>query len=183
MERNTASTSLTFGNQMPAFILPSTLGESISQEYLADARAALIVFTCNHCPYVIGSEAMLMETIKEFLPKGLKAVLISANDPRQYPEDSFEKMVEKTKRDFLPCPYLFDESQEVARAFDAQCTPECYLFDHKNHLVFHGTVNNSPRYPEMVETNFLAPAIEQVLAGKLPNPQFVHPIGCSIKWK
>lgn len=183
MERDSLSSKFPIGSKIPSFSLPNVTGEDIGSSYLSDAPASLVVFACNHCPYVIGSEKMLFDTIQEFQGKGLRAVLISSNDPVQYPDDSFENMKEKSKRDNIPCPYLFDESQEIARAFDAQCTPECFLFDGEGVLVFHGTINNSPRDPGAVKSNYLKTAIEQVLFGKTPEPAFVHPIGCSIKWK
>lgn len=183
MQRDVTSSKLIFGGSMPLFSLSATDGKTITNTYFQGAPFSLVVFSCNHCPYVVGSEKMLMDTIREFQEKGLKAVLISSNDPTQYPEDSFDKMKEKATRDLLPCPYLFDETQETARAFDAQCTPECYLFDASLKLVFHGTINNSPRHPGEVKTNFLNTALTQILTGEAPDPQFVHPIGCSIKWR
>lgn len=168
---------------MPSFALNATNGETVTDRYFSDAKFSLIVFTCNHCPFVKGSEAMLFETIKEFQPRGLKAVLISSNDAVQYPEDSFDKMKEKAKSASIPCPYLYDESQAIAREFDAECTPELYLFDAQQRLIFHGTINNSPRSPQEANTNFLKVALSQAFEGREPSPSFVHPIGCSIKWK
>lgn len=183
MERDSLSNKFPIGSKLPSFSLPNIDDSSVTEKYLADAPASLVVFACNHCPYVLGSEKMLFDTIREFQSKGLKAIMVSSNDPAKYPEDSFEKMKEKAKRDSIPCPYLFDETQEIARAFDAECTPECFLFDAKGTLAFHGAVNNSPRDPALANSNYLRTAIEQVLAGKTPEPAFAHPIGCSIKWK
>lgn len=183
MERAEGSLKFPIGTPIPSFSLPNVDGTSIDTNYLKDSQAALVVFACNHCPYVVGSEKMLFDTIREFQQQGLKAVLISSNDPVKYPEDSFDKMKEKAKLDSIPCPYLFDESQDIARAFDAQCTPECYLFDESGKLVFHGTINNSPRDPGNVKTNYLKAALDQLFGNKKPDPSFVHPIGCSIKWR
>lgn len=126
---------------------------------------------------------MLFDTIREFQGKGLKAVMISSNDPVQYPDDSFEKMQVTYRSKNMPCPYLFDETQEVAKSFDAECTPECFLFSPDKKLIYHGTINNSPRYPDQVNANYLETALQQAFSGKNPEPSFVHPIGCSIKWK
>ena len=183
MERQEKSATFPMGTQLPQFSLTSTDGTAVSQAYFSGAPAALVVFACNHCPYVIGSEKMLFDTIRSYQEKGLKAVIISSNDPVQYPEDSFEKMQQYAREKQFPCPYLFDETQEVAKKFDAACTPECYLFNGAGALVFHGSINNSPRFPDQVKANFLEAALEQAFSGKNPDPAFVHPIGCSIKWK
>jgi hypothetical protein len=121
--------------------------------------------------------------VRRFQPQGLKAIAISSNDAAKYPEDSYEKMRERAASMDLPYPYLYDESQKVARAFDAACTPELYLFDGSRKLVYHGTINDSPRDPTKVTRDYLSDAIGAVLGGAVPNPQFVHPLGCSIKWK
>ncbi len=184
MERSELSSSFTIGSSLPSFTLPSVDGITLeSTEYLGSGKAALVIFTCNHCPYVKGSEEELNKLISEFQPQGLRVVAISSNDATQYPDDSFERMKEKSDSLKLSYPYLYDESQQVAKLFDAACTPECYLFDGNKKLVFHGTINDSPRYPEKASKSFLAQAIKQVLAGEPANPNFVHPIGCSIKWK
>lgn len=183
MQRDSVSTNFSLGSQLPSFTLPDVSGRMVSESFFEGSQASLVVFTCNHCPYVKGSDEMLLRIVREFTPAGLRVVAISSNDAAQYPEDSFEKMKEKAESQKLPFPYLYDESQQVARAFDAACTPECYLFDRTGALVWHGTINNSPRHPADVKSDFLSPAISAVLEGRLPDPQFVHPIGCSIKWK
>jgi peroxiredoxin len=126
---------------------------------------------------------MLISIVKRFQGEGLKTLAINSNDAVKYPEDSYEKMREKAVAHSLPYPYLHDESQEVALLFDAACTPEFYLFDHEGKLVYHGTINVSPRDPSRVTKDYLSKAIESVLEGRTPEPQFVHPLGCSIKWK
>lgn len=183
MQRDSGSAKFPIGSELPPFLLPNVNGSTLDNRYFDAASLSLVVFACNHCPYVIGSEKMLFDTIREFEGQGVKSVIISSNDPIQYPEDSFEKMQQYAKVKDIPCPYLFDETQEVARSFDAQCTPECFLFNSDKKLIYHGTINNSPRYPEQVNTNFLEIALSQACSGKNPEPSFVHPIGCSIKWK
>jgi thiol-disulfide isomerase/thioredoxin len=168
---------------LPAFDLPSATGGHISDKYLRESNAALVVFGCNHCPYVKGSEDMLAEIVREFTPQGLRCVVINSNDAVKYPEDSFEKMVEKATGSDLPYSYLYDESQQIAKAFDAACTPEFYLFDSAGVLMYHGAINDSPRDATKVTKDYLSQAIAAVLDGKVPSPQFVHPLGCSIKWK
>lgn len=184
MERSQLSSRFHIGSMLPDFTLPDVENKRVhSLGYFADAKAALVLFTCNHCPYVKGSEDALNKVISEFQPSGLKVIAISSNDAAQYPEDSFEKMKEKALNFNLSYPYVYDETQEVARQFDAACTPECYLFDSNLKLAFHGTVNDSPRDASKATRSYLSDAIQQVLAGKKASPDFFHPIGCSIKWK
>jgi peroxiredoxin len=183
MERETISTTFPLGSPLPSFELVNVDGARIGSEYLLGAKAGLVAFLCNHCPYVKGSEDMLISIVKRFQGAGLKTLVINSNDAVKYPEDSYEKMREKAVAHSLPYPYLHDESQEVALLFDAACTPEFYLFDHEGKLVYHGTINDSPRDPSRVTKDYLSKAIESVLEGRTPEPQFVHPLGCSIKWK
>jgi peroxiredoxin len=183
MERSSVSERFAIGSELPHFSLPSVDGSVVTDQFFSGAAASLVVFTCNHCPYVKGSEAMLNTIVKRFIPEGLKVVAISSNDSVQYPDDGFAQMKEKAVREQLPYPYLYDESQAVAKAFDAACTPEIYLFDRSHKLVFHGTVNDSPRDPSKVSKEYLSDAISAVIAGEVPPQQFVHAIGCSIKWK
>ncbi len=183
MERNAASATFGIGSKLPNFSLPSALGKHLGAEYLREGKAGLVAFVCNHCPYVKGSEEMLMRIVRRFEPHGLRAVAISSNDAAQYPEDSYEKMKEKAVQLGLPYPYLYDDSQEVAKQFDAACTPEIYLFDGAGKLAYHGAINDSPRDPSKVTKEHLTEAIEAVLAGRTPAAPFVNPLGCSIKWK
>lgn len=183
MKRECTSAEFGLGSKMPEFSLKNVNEEAVSNGYFEGAKARLVVFTCNHCPYVKGSDRALNEVVDSRLEKGLSVVAISSNDAVKYPDDSFEKMQEKHKSLKLKYPYLYDESQEVARSFDAACTPECYLFNENNELVFHGTINDSPSNESNATKPYLATAIDQLLAGKKPEPSYVHPIGCSIKWK
>ena len=183
MERETISATFPLGSPLPSFELVNVDGTRIGSEYLLGAKAGLVAFLCNHCPYVKGSEDMLISIVKRFQGEGLKTLVINSNDAVKYPEDSYEKMREKAAAHSLPYPYLHDESQEVALLFDAACTPEFYLFDHEGKLVYHGTINDSPRDSSRVTKDYLSKAIESVLEGRTPEPQFVHPLGCSIKWK
>lgn len=184
MQRDTRSQKFPLGSKLPAFKLPNVDGREIeSTQYFKSTKAALIAFTCNHCPYVKGSENLLIDIVRTFESKGLRAITISSNDAVQYPEDSFEKMAEKAKELALPYPYLYDQSQEVARLFDAACTPECFLFDQNQMLVYQGAITDRPKEKDAQRKDLLSPAIEMVLSGKKPSVEFNHPIGCSIKWK
>jgi peroxiredoxin len=170
------------GSALPTFKLESTDGSLFDSSELKGSPCSLIIFTCNHCPYVKGSEQLLNEVIKTYQSKGLKVVAISSNDAVAYPEDNFEKMQEKARTLKLTYPYLYDKTQEVARAFDAACTPECYLFNSEQKLTFHGTINDSPRDPSKATHQYLETALSQIFSGTQPEPAFVNPIGCSIKW-
>ncbi|MBX7136530.1 MAG: thioredoxin family protein [Oligoflexia bacterium] len=183
MQRDTRSTKFPIGSALPKFQLQNVDGKLLGSECLQGAKAALVVFSCNHCPYVQGTDALLLEIVKRFEPRGLKTVAISANDPVQYPEDGFAQMQTKAKTLKLPFPYLFDETQAVARAFDASCTPECYLFDGAGKLCYQGAITDRPKERDAERKDLLSPAIESTLSGKAPVPDFNHPIGCSIKWK
>lgn len=183
MERTATSATFSLGAKLPAFELRNVDGTMVGSTYLTDAKAYLVAFICNHCPYVKGSEEMLIKIVRQFEKDGLKTIAINSNDAEKYPEDSFEKMCEKARHMNVPYPYLYDETQTVARQFDAACTPEFYLFDGNHTLVYHGTINDSPRDPSKVTKDYLSAAISAVLEGQTPNPQFVHPLGCSIKWK
>lgn len=180
--RDSESSKLPIGSRMPSFNLKDVTGDFISSDNLS-GKAILVAFTCNHCPYVKGSEQMMIETIREFIPKGLCSIAISANDPIQYPEDSYIEMQKHSRELDLPYPYLFDESQSVAKAFDAQCTPEVYIFNTDKKLIFHGTINDSLRDASKVTVNHLKIALKQIFNNEEVNPSFVKPLGCSIKWK
>jgi peroxiredoxin len=183
MERTSESNTFGFGSTIPTFELLNVDGSKIGSEYLRNGKGYLVGFLCNHCPYVKGSEEMLIKIAKRFQTEGLKILTISSNDAAQYPEDSYEMMQVKAEKMGLPYPYLYDESQSVAKMFDAACTPEFYLFDSARVLVYHGTINDSPRDPSKVSKDYLSEAIVSVLEGRTPEPQFARPLGCSIKWK
>ena len=168
---------------LPAFALTNVDGTAVHSQSLLGAKAALVVFTCNHCPYVKGSEAQLIDLVRRYAPQGLRTVAISSNDPAKYPDDSFTNMQVKAREQQLPYPYLFDETQQVAKQFDAACTPECYLFDTAGTLVYHGAINDNPKDATLARTAHLDTALRQLFSGSKPNPAFVHPLGCSIKWR
>lgn len=168
----------------PDFNLPSTRGSKVS---LADARlkngqpveALLVMFICNHCPYVKAIEPRLIELAQSFAARPVSIVAISSNDATRYPEDSFEKMKEKD----YPFPYVFDESQEIAKAFGAVCTPDFFLYDRNMKLAYRGRLDDSWKDPSAVRSRDLAGAIESLLQGMHPNRDQKPSMGCSIKWK
>lgn len=178
--REIVSPKLAIGAKMPAFSLPSTSGEQFSSSEL-NSRGNLVIFMCNHCPYVLGTIGAILETLAKF--NDIAVVGISSNDPSKYPDDSFENMKIFKETHKMPFPYLFDETQEVAKLFDAQCTPELYLFNKVGELVYHGSVNDSHRDPAKVTVNYLERALSQLSKEEAVDPAFMPSLGCSIKWR
>lgn len=183
MERLKDSATFPIGSKLPNFELLNVDGRKVKSVDFASNKLTLIVFGCNHCPYVIGSEKSLIEIIKKYQSQGLVAAMINANDAKQYPEDSFAAMQQKAKSVDLPYLYLHDESQQVARMFDAVCTPECYLFDSNQKLIYHGAINNSHRDPSKVTESHLEKALQETLQAKPISRPYTGSIGCSIKWE
>lgn len=180
----TASTMLSLGTTCPDFTLPNTVdGTTVSRDDLA-GRPLLVTFICNHCPFVKHLRSAIAAFGKEYQPKGLGIVAISSNDAIGYPDDSPEKMREEAEAAGYTFPYLYDESQEVAKAFHAACTPDFFLFDKEGRLAYRGQFDDSrPSNGRPVTGVDLKSAANAVLAGR-PVPEPHHPsIGCNIKWK
>ncbi|MCA9507606.1 MAG: thioredoxin family protein [Myxococcales bacterium] len=171
------------GMSCPDFHLESVDGKNYSRDEFRDAKALLITFICNHCPYVKAIEDRLLALAREFENRSIQVVAICSNNADAYPEDSKEKLLDRWQQKNYTFPYLVDEKQDVARAFSALCTPEFYLFDQKRVLYYHGRLDDSWDDESQVSQRELAHAIEQLLDGK-EAPQKQHPsMGCSIKWK
>jgi len=180
----TPSTMLALGTKAPQFRLPDPHGKWVSLDDFKDAPALLVVFMCNHCPYVKHIRSKLAEVAKEYQAKGVGVVGINSNDVANYPDDRPEKMAEEIKQVGYTFPYLYDESQEVAKAYRAACTPDFYLFDRDRRLVYRGQFDDSrPGSGRPVTGADLRAALEAVLAGR-PGPANQRPsLGCNIKWK
>jgi peroxiredoxin len=166
----------------PDFFLPATNGRSYRLDDFKDAKVLVIFFTCNHCPYVTGSDETTRQTAKRFEPMGVRFVGINSNSKNTYEEDSFPHMVERMQRHQFPWVYLRDESQEVARAYGALRTPHFYVFDAQRRLVYTGRGVDSPRDASKVTRNDLANALEDHLAGRPIRQPKTNPIGCNVKW-
>lgn len=171
------------GSQAPDFNLDGVDGATHSLASVSGDKATLIIFACNHCPYVHAYEPRLFEIIRQYGPQGLGAAMINSNNEATHPADSFENMVERAKEQGHPCPYLRDGSQDVARAYEATRTPEVFLFDGGGRLVYQGGIDDSPYEPEKVTQAGLEDAVKAVLAGKEPAVASMPPQGCTIKWK
>ncbi len=174
---------LALESKLLAFSLPGTDGKTYSPDQYRQARALGVVFTCNHCPYAKAWEDRLIQLQRDFGKSGVQLLLISSNDPAKIPDDSFENMKRRSKEKAYPFPYLFDESQEVARAYGATRTPEIFLFDADRVLRYHGAPDDNFEDPAAVTQHYAREAIEALIAGRRPEPTDTKPVGCTIKWK
>jgi peroxiredoxin len=180
----TASTMLPLGTAAPEFALPDTTGKTVSLADFRDAQALLVMFICNHCPYVKHVAAGMAKLAKEYQARGVAVVGINANDVDNYPDDAPEKMAEEILSRVYTFPYLYDETQETAKAYRAACTPDFYVFDHERRLVYRGQMDDSrPDSGLPVTGADLRAALDAVLAGKSVPEKQRPSLGCNIKWK
>jgi len=180
----TPSTMLPLGTTAPDFKLPDTNGKIVSAADFKDAPALLVIFMCNHCPYVVHLRAGLAQFARDYLPKRVAIAGINANDVANYPEDSPARMKDEVKSAGYSFPYLYDETQAVAKAYRAACTPDLYLFDRNRKLVYRGQFDDSrPGNGVPVTGRDLRAALDAVLAGKPVSPNQKASMGCNIKWK
>jgi peroxiredoxin len=166
----------------PAFDLPGVDGRDHSLEEYADAPVLVLVQSCNHCPYVLAWEGRINALAREYADRGVRIVAVSSNDAEVYPADSFEAMVEHAREAGYVFDYLYDESQEVARALGSERTPEAFVFDADRRLVYHGAVDDN-RDEEDVTAHYLREGIEAALAGHDPAVADTPPVGCTVKWR
>jgi peroxiredoxin len=180
----TASNMLALGTTAPPFSLPDTDGRKVS---LADARGAkahLLMFICNHCPFVKHVRPELARLGRDYQDRGVAIVAISSNDVEAYPDDSPANMKKEIEQAGYVFPYLFDETQQVARAYHAACTPDFFLFDAERRLVYRGQLDDSrPGNNVPVTGRDLRAALDAVLDGKAVSPEQKPSLGCNIKWK
>jgi peroxiredoxin len=181
----TPSTMLPLGTSAPALSLPdTTTGKTVSIGDFRNAPALLVMFICNHCPYVKHVRPGIAQLAKDYQAKGVAVVGISANDAQSYPDDSPEKMAAEAKDAGYTFPYLYDESQAAARAYQAACTPDFFLFDREKRLVYRGQLDDSrPGNGIPVTGRDLRAALDAVLAGSAVPKDQKASIGCNIKWK
>lgn len=166
------------------FVFPTHRGKIFSSDDFASAKALLVVFMCNHCPYVKHVQAQFTRMAAEYQKRGVAVVGINSNDVENYPNDSPEKMAEEIKTAGYTFPYLYDESQEVAKAYRAACTPDFFLFDRNRRLAYRGQFDDSrPKNGLPVTGADLRAALDTVLAGGAVPPNQKPSVGCGIKWK
>jgi peroxiredoxin len=178
------TTTLPSGTKAPTFRLPDPHGKLVSSDEFSGAPALLVAFICNHCPFVKHIQSSFTAIAKEYQARGAAIVAISSNDAVSFPEDGPEKMAEEILAAGYTFPYLYDESQEVARTYGAVCTPDFFLFDRHQRLVYRGQFDGSrPKNNVPVTGADLRAAFDAVLEGR-PVPSGQNPsVGCSIKWK
>jgi peroxiredoxin len=174
--------TLQIGEKAPDFELPATDGKTYRLSDFDDAPVLVIFFTCNHCPYVIGSDEVTRQTAEQFIPQGVKFVGINSNSSNTYPEDSFEHMVERIQTHQFPWLYLRDKPQEVALAYGALRTPHFYIFDRDRKLVYTGRGVDNPIETSKMTVNDLERALREHLAGDSVSIPYTNPIGCNVKW-
>lgn len=177
--------TLPLGSSVPDFSLPDVLTQkAVSGQDYADAPALLVVFLCRHCPYVVHIRKELVLIAEAYEKKGLSVLGISANDASQYPDDAPEKLAEMVRECGLPFPVLYDETQEVARKFQAACTPDFFLFGKEAGLFYRGRLDDStPGNGKSLTGKDLRKAIDLLFAGENPPKEQMPSLGCSIKWK
>lgn len=174
--------TLELGQKAPGFSLPATDGNSYSVADFGDADTLVVFFTCNHCPYVIGSDEVTRATAEKYADKGVKFVGINSNSKETHPDDDFPSMVERMNEHNFPWTYLYDESQEVALAYGALRTPHFYVFDKDRTLVYTGRGVDSPREAAKITVNDLDRALAEHTAGQPISMPMTNPIGCNVKW-
>jgi len=179
----TAPYTLSIGSSAPDFDLAATDGNRYTLADFADAEALVVFFTCNHCPYVLGSDEVTRATAERFAPRGVRFVGINANAASTYEEDSFDHMVARMAEHRFPWVYLHDEGQQSAVAYGALKTPHFFVFDRDRKLVYTGRGVDSPRDTSKMTVNDLENALEDVLAGRPVATPLTNPIGCNVKWE
>ena len=177
----TESTMVSLGSKAPYFSLPDTNGNNLSIENFSK-EILVVIFTCNHCTYAKAVEDRLIKLANRYNSK-VDFVLISSNDAENYPEDSPEKMAEQAESKSYPFPYLFDETQEIAKAYSAVCTPDIFLYNKDRELEYRGRLDDNWKEPEKVSREELKMAIEIVLKGEEIDFTQIPSMGCNIKWK
>jgi peroxiredoxin len=177
------SFTLQLGQPAPDFQLPGVDGQTYSLASFKDARFLVVVFSCNHCPYVVGSEDRMLRFFHDYAPRGVAMVAINSNETQNHPTDSFDHMVRHAAEKKLPFPYARDDSQDVARAYGALRTPHYYVFDQDRKLRYTGRMDDNPRSPGRETTRELRDAMDALLAGRQPPVPVTNPIGCNVKWK
>ena len=178
-----SSNGMPLGTSAPPFSLLNVDGETRDLAAFADAELLVVVFTCNHCPYAVASEDRMIELQRDYADRGVQLVAINPNDDVNYPDDSFEKMKVRAADKGFNFPYLRDDTQEVARAYDAACTPDIFVFDRDRKLLYNGRIDDNWQHPEAVTRRDLRAVLDAALAGSTVDFEHVPSRGCSIKWK
>jgi peroxiredoxin len=177
------SEKIQLGTSALDFTLPGVEGKSYSLSSFKSAKALVVMFICNHCPYVKAIEDRIISLARDYSSKGVQVVGICANDPTDYPDDSPESLRRRWELKKYGFPYLIDETQQVAKSYGAVCTPDIYVFDTQQKLAYHGQLDNSWKDPTQVTRHDLREALDALLSGNKPHANQTPSMGCSIKWK
>jgi len=175
--------TLQLGERAPDFKLPATDGKTYSLKDFEKSPYLVLFFTCNHCPYVIGSDEVTRKTAEKYAKMGFAFAGINSNSARTIPEDSFEQMQKRMVEQKFPWIYLYDQSQDVARAYGALRTPHFFVFDRDRKLLYTGRGVDSPRNAANIKVNDLENALEDIVAGRPVKTPLTNPIGCNVKWE
>lgn len=175
--------TLQIGESAPDFRLPATDGNTYQLSDFDDIATLVVFFTCNHCPYVVGSDEVTRQTVNGFAQQGVKFVGINANSKATKPDDDFDHMVARMNEHKFPWLYLHDETQEVALAYGALRTPHFYVFNQDRKLIYTGRAVDNPRETSKMTVNNLERALEEHLAGKPISEPVTNPLGCNVKWE
>lgn len=175
--------TLNIGDRAPGFTLPATDGKTYSLRDFDHAPALVVFFTCNHCPFVVGSDEITRQTAQTYADRGVTFVGINSNSQNTYAEDDFEHMVARMTQHRFPWIYLRDASQDVAAAYGALRTPHFFVFDKDRRLIYTGRGIDAPRDPSKMTVNDLERALDEHLAGKPVSTPVTNPIGCNVKWE
>jgi len=167
----------------PDFSLKAVDGKTYSLKDFSQAKALVVIFSCNHCPYVVAYEDRMIAVQKDYAAKGVRLAVINSNDAANYPEDSFPAMVQRAKEKGFNFPYLIDETQAVAKAYGATNTPHLFVFDANRKLAYTGKIDDNWQDAAAVKRHYLREALDRLVAGLPPQDGFTHAIGCTIKWK
>ena len=171
------------GEAAPEFSLPATDGRTYGLEDFAGAETLVVFFTCNHCPYVTGSDEVTRGTAEKYAVRGVRFVGINSNSEATHPDDDFDSMVSRMNAHRFPWVYLRDLSQDTARAYGALRTPHFYVFDRNRNLVYTGRGVDSPRDADGITVNDLEEALDDITAGRPVRTPLTNPIGCNVKWE
>lgn len=174
--------TINIGDNAPVFNLKATDGKNYGLDDFSDSEILVVFFTCNHCPYVIGSDESTRETALKFRAKGVRFVAINSNSPNTYPDDDFDHMVKRMEEHKFPWLYLYDESQDIALKYGALRTPHFYVFNKERKLVYTGRAVDSPRDASKATVFDLDRALEEICSGKAVSVPHTNPIGCNVKW-
>ena len=179
----TENRDIPLGTPCPDFRLRAVDGQTHARDDFREKAVLVVMFICNHCPYVQAVEDRIVSLQREYAPRGVQLVGICSNDPTDYPDDHPTRLLARWREKGYGFPYLVDETQDVARSFLAVCTPDLYVFDRERRLAYHGRIDDNWKEPGKVTRRELAAALDALLAGRRPALEQQHSLGCSIKWR